>query len=45
LGLDYLLHYADMLRAINAQDVRDVVNRYLDPDVYALATAGPEDES
>jgi zinc protease len=45
LGLDYLLHYADMVRAVDGQDVRDVANQYLDPDVYALATAGPEEES
>jgi predicted Zn-dependent peptidase len=41
LGLDCLLHYADTVRAVTAEDVLAAARRYLDPDVYALAIAGP----
>jgi zinc protease len=42
LGLDYLLLFADLVNAVTAQDIQDVAQAYLDPDVYALAIAGPE---
>lgn len=42
LGFDYLLRYADMVNAVTVQDIRDVAQAYLDPEVYALAIAGPE---
>lgn len=42
LGLDYLQRYADSVNAVTAEDVLAAAQRYLDPDVYALAVAGPE---
>jgi zinc protease len=41
LGLDYLLRYPDLVRAVTVQDVQEVARHYLDPEVYALAVAGP----
>jgi zinc protease len=42
LGLDYLLHYADLVRAVTVADLQDMARKYLDPEVYALVVAGPE---
>ncbi len=42
LGLDYLQRYRDLVNAVTVQDVREVARRYLDPDVYAAAVAGPD---
>ena len=42
LGFDYLLRFADLVNAVTVQDIRNVAQAYLDPDVYALAIAGPE---
>ncbi len=42
LGFDYLLRYADLVNAVTVQDLQDMARKYLDPDVYALAVAGPE---
>lgn len=42
LGLDYLRRYADMINRVTADDVLAAAQRYLNPDVYALAIAGPE---
>jgi zinc protease len=41
LGFDYLLRYADLVNAVTAHDVQEMVRRCLDPEVYALAIAGP----
>jgi len=41
LGLDYLQRYASLIEAISEADVLDAARRYLDPDRYALAVAGP----
>lgn len=41
LGLDYLLGYSDLVNSVTVDDVREVAQRYLDPDVYTLAVAGP----
>lgn len=41
LGMDYLLRFTDLINAVTAQQVRDVSARYLRPDAYALAIAGP----
>lgn len=41
LGLDYLERYAGLVNAVTAQDVQEVVQKYLDPEIYALAVAGP----
>ncbi len=44
LGLDYLERYADLIREITAERVQAVANRWLDPDAYGLAIAGPPAE-
>ena len=41
LGFDYLQRYAGLVTAVNVQDVQEMAQKYLDPDVYALAIAGP----
>jgi zinc protease len=41
LGLDYLQTYAERIKEIDAEQVRAVANRWLDPDAYALGIAGP----
>ncbi len=42
LGFDYLLRFADLVEAVTVEDVQEVARAYLDPEVYALAVAGPE---
>jgi zinc protease len=42
LGFDYLLRFADLVNAVTVQDLQDMAQKYLDPDVYALAIAGPD---
>lgn len=44
LGLDYLLTYAQNIRAIGKEDVLRVAQTYLDPNHYVLAVAGPPTE-
>jgi len=41
LGLDYLQRYAALIAEIDAKRVQEVARRWLDPDAYALAVAGP----
>jgi predicted Zn-dependent peptidase len=41
LGLDYLQRYAGLIGEITAERVQAVAQRWLDPDAYALAIAGP----
>jgi zinc protease len=41
LGLDYLQRYQGLIDDITAERVRAVAQRWLDPDAYALAVAGP----
>lgn len=41
LGLDYLQRYADLVNEITVERVQGVAQRWLDPDAYALAVAGP----
>jgi zinc protease len=41
LGLDYLLRLPGLVQAVTVEDVREMAHRYLDPDIYALAVAGP----
>jgi zinc protease len=41
LGYDYLQRFTDMVNAVTVQDVQEMALRYLDPEVYALAVAGP----
>jgi predicted Zn-dependent peptidase len=45
LGLDYLQRYADMIDEITAARVQAAAQRWLDPDAYALAIAGPPPSS
>ncbi|MGD8398838.1 MAG: pitrilysin family protein [Anaerolineae bacterium] len=42
LGLDYLQRYAGLVRAVTPDQVQAVAQAYLAPDVYVLATAGPD---
>lgn len=42
LGFDYLQRYPDLVRAVTVQDVQEIARRFLDPEVYALAIAGPQ---
>jgi predicted Zn-dependent peptidase len=39
-----LLRYAGMVDAVTIQDLQDTAQKYLDPDAYALAVAGPASE-
>jgi len=41
LGLDYLQRYPEMIAQITADQIRAAAQKYLNPDVYALAVAGP----
>ena len=41
LGLDYLQRYKGLIDEITAEQVQAVAQRWLDPDAYALAVAGP----
>jgi len=41
LGLDYLQRFAGLINSVTVEDVRRMAHKYLDPDVYALAIAGP----
>jgi zinc protease len=43
LGFDYLLRYAALVHAITVRDIQDVAQELLDPEVYAVAIAGPEE--
>jgi zinc protease len=43
LGFDYLLRYADLVNAVTPRDIQEVARKYLDPEIYALAIAGPEE--
>lgn len=44
LGLDYLQRYGDLIREITPERVLAAARRWLDPDAYALAVAGPARE-
>ena len=41
LGLDYLQRYTGLVNEITAERVQATAQRWLDPDAYALAVAGP----
>ncbi len=41
LGLDYLQRYEELIRAVTPDGVQAAARRWLDPDAYALAIAGP----
>ncbi len=42
LGLDYLRRYPGMIHAITRDQVQAAAQKYLDPERYAAAVAGPE---
>ena len=42
LGLDYLYRYPELVNAIRVDDVQAVAQRWLTPDAYVLAVAGPQ---
>ena len=41
LGLDFLAHYPGRINAVTADQVQAAAQKYLDPDAYVLAVAGP----
>ena len=41
LGLDYYLRYPDLVRQVTPADVLSAVQKHLDPDILAIAIAGP----
>jgi zinc protease len=41
LGLDYLRHYQAMIREVTAKEIQAAVRRWMDPEAFALAVAGP----
>ena len=41
LGLDYLQRFADLVNAVTVQDVQEMAQKYLAPDTYVAAVAGP----
>ena len=41
LGLDYLQRYTALINEITVERVQAVARRWLNPDAYALAIAGP----
>jgi zinc protease len=42
LGYDYLQRYTDLVEVVTAGDVQEMAQKYLHPEHYALAVAGPE---
>ncbi|RME34948.1 MAG: insulinase family protein [Thermoflexia bacterium] len=44
LGLDYLQRYGDLIREITPERIQAVAQRWLNPDAYVLALAGPPEE-
>jgi len=43
LGMDYLQRYQQLINEITAEEITAAVQRWLDPEHYALAIAGPDD--
>jgi predicted Zn-dependent peptidase len=41
LGMDYLQRYRGLIDEITTEQVNAVAQRWLDPDAYILAIAGP----
>jgi zinc protease len=42
LGLDYYLHYPDLVAAVTPQQILDIAQKYICPDRLAIISAGPE---
>jgi zinc protease len=45
LGFDYLQRFPGLVNAVTVEDLRDMAHKYLDPDAYVLAVAGPADQA
>jgi zinc protease len=45
MGMDYLMRYADRIRAVGKEDTLRVARTYLSPEQYVLVTAGPSAEA
>jgi zinc protease len=43
LGFDYLQRFPGLVNAVTVEDLQEMARRYLDPEVYVLAVAGPAD--
>ena len=41
LGLDYYRQYADLVKAVTLEDVRETARKFIDPERLVIATAGP----
>jgi zinc protease len=41
LGLDYYLRYPDLVRQVTPESVLAAIQKHLDPDILAIAVAGP----
>ena len=41
LGLDYYRQYADLVKAVSVEAVRETARKYIDPERLVIATAGP----
>jgi zinc protease len=41
LGLDYIERYADIINGVTPEQIRAAAQKYLDPQAYVMATAGP----
>jgi zinc protease len=42
LGYDYLQRFAELVNSVTVQDVHEMALKYLNPEIYAVAVAGPE---
>ena len=43
LGLDYLERYPGIINSLTVEQVQAAAQKYLDPNAYVLAVAGPGD--
>jgi zinc protease len=41
LGLDYLVHYGDLIRGLTREDLRAAAQHYINPDAVVIGVAGP----
>ena len=41
LGLDYYRRYPDLVKSVTRPNIVDVARKYIDPERFAIATAGP----
>ena len=42
LGMNYLQHLPKQIKSISRQDIQSAADRLLDPDIYVVASAGPQ---